>query len=183
MSLELNDRIDGLNFGAEKSMRYHQRRRAHFERLHRGTMFAVVVTGSAGAAGFFGSPEFFALVAAVLGALDLVFAFSVKAQQHELLFKRFSILAKEIRSNSSPTEGDYQNWVNNRLDIESEEPTVYWAVEASCYNEVVVAWGRETSVELNRLGFWEGVLMHWWPYEATNFGPHPAGGHADLPAE
>ncbi len=36
-----------LTFRVDKSMRYHQRRRAFFDRCHRWVMFAVILSGSA----------------------------------------------------------------------------------------------------------------------------------------
>lgn len=58
-----------LSFDVEKPLRYHQRRRRHFEWLHRLVMLAIILCGSAAFAGAADSPHWFGLAGAVLGAL------------------------------------------------------------------------------------------------------------------
>ena len=157
-------RLDALNFAVEKSLRYHQRRRAHFDWCHRAMMFLVLVAGSGATADFFGAAKILAFLTAVLGALDLVWGPSTRARDHEVLFRRFTDLAVEIRRLATPTDADVRRLVERRLTIEADEPPIYWALEASCYNEVAAAWGRERH-GLYRLGRWETVLMQVWRFE------------------
>jgi hypothetical protein len=158
--------LDGLNFGVEKSLRYHQRRRAHYERLHKATMLGVILSGSAAFANSLDHLHWFGLVAATLGALDLVFGFSHRARDHELLHKRFTALAAELRTTTSPTQEEAQRWERCRLEIESDEPPTYWALEASCWNEVAHAWGRPASA---RLTCGQHLLMNWSTFDKAAF--------------
>ena len=178
----LEKRIDGLNFAIEKSLRYHHRRRAHFDRLHRVAMLGVILSGSAAFATVFGRPEIFGAIAAVLGALDLVFAFSHRARDHDMLYRRFSDLAIELRQTANPKENQFRRWVRSRLEIEKDEPPTYWAVEASCYNEVTRAWEREAS-GLNEIGILANFLMHWSKFERANFKAEPPSSNQKLRSE
>jgi hypothetical protein len=157
-------RLDALKFAVEKSLRYHQRRRAHFDWCHRAMMFLVLVAGSGATVDFFGAAKILAFLTAVLGALDLVWGPSTRARDHEVLFRRFTDLAVEIRRLATPTDAGVRRLVERRLTIEADEPPIYWALEASCYNEVATAWGRERH-GLYRLGRWETALMQVWRFE------------------
>jgi hypothetical protein len=158
--------LDALNFGVEKSLRYHQRRRAHYERLHKAMMLGVLLSGSAAFANAVGHSNWFGLVAATLGALDLVFSFSHRARDHEVLHRRFTDLAAELRTTPNPTQEEVQRWERRRLEIETDEPPTYWALEVSCWNEVAHAWGRPASV---RLTFWQNAFMNWKTFEKAKF--------------
>lgn len=156
--------LDGLRFGVEKSLRYHQRRRAHYERLHRYLMLGVLLSGSAAFGDVFGEPKWFGLISATLGALDLVFSFSMRVRDHEILHRRFTDLARSMTRTAAPTAADVQRWTDARQEIETEEPPVYWAVEASCYNEVSIAWGREKH-GLVKLTTWQKAMMNWFTFD------------------
>src|SRR5437763_14108620 len=88
-----------LAFNAERNARYHASRRSFFELMHRWTLFSVVVLGTAGvfngvvALGL--PPATTGGLAAILGALSLVFAPYSKAQLHETLNRRSFELASE----------------------------------------------------------------------------------------
>ncbi|HRQ80360.1 MAG TPA: hypothetical protein PKZ97_04510 [Azospirillaceae bacterium] len=124
------------------------------------------MSGSAAFGGLFNNPEALGLFGAGLGALDLVFSFSIKARDHDFLHRRFSELAKEIIGKRVPTQEDLAGWIQQRLDIEADEPPVYWALEASCDNEITLAKGRQRH-GLVRLGLWRTLLMHWHRFEAA----------------
>ena len=154
MSKDLDNDIFGLNFAVEKSMRYHQRRRGWYDRLHKVAMLVIIVCGSA--VNLLESAEwmgYLGVAVAALAALDLVFGLSHRARDHEMLFRRFSDLAIKIRAvGTEPTQKDYEEWARERVDIEKEEPPIYLALEADCDNEVRRAWGK------NLL-----EVMEWWP--------------------
>jgi hypothetical protein len=154
-----------LSFDVEKSLRYHQRRRRHFDWLHRLIMLGIILCGSAAFADTAGRPEWFGLAGAVLAALGLVFGFLHSARDHQELHRRFTDLAKAIRTAADPTADDLRRWTRERLDIESDEPPIYWAVEASCFNEVALARGHNADM-LVRLTWPQRLLMHWLPFES-----------------
>lgn len=158
---------DALSFSIEKSLRYHQRRRAHFERLNRGTMLGVILSGSAAFAQI--QSQVAGLAATVLGALDLVLGFSAQARDHQILHQRFTRLAQAVRSVPDGTPEQVAAWTRERLDIEADEPPVLWALEADCYNEVCRTLGREDAVV--RIAFWRRALRNWRSFDASYFPP------------
>ncbi len=163
--MELSDRKERLDFAIEKSLRYHQRRRAHYERLHRAVMFGVIMTGSAVFADIAGEPKYFALFGTILATLDLVFAFSMKARDHVMLYADFTALLIGIRTALKIDERLVCEWERRRLEIEAKEPPIFWAVEASCDNEVTLARGLGSAGTV-KLNFIHSVFMHWWRFES-----------------
>ncbi len=159
----LENQIADLNFAVEKSMRYHQRRRGFYDRTHKSIMFFVVLAGSAA---FSGIGEYFGAIAAMLAAADLVWSPSHKARDHEMLFRRFSELAIAIRTAALPDRSRYEEWVQARINIETNEPPIYWALEADCDNEVRRAWGKDN--ELVNIGW----LSRWTMYLLRHEGAH-----------
>ena len=151
--------IDKLDFGIEKSMRYHQRRRGHYELLHKFIMFLTIICGSAAFAQVLGLSEYFGAATAFFAAGDLVWGLSHLARDHEILFRRFSDLAIAIRTTVSPTQESYAEWLQKRISIEADEPPIYWALEADCDNEVRRARGKDE--KLIQIDWWARLTMYW----------------------
>ncbi len=147
-------------------MRYHQRRRGFYDFFHKAFMFLIVVAGSS--ATFSGLSGVFAVIAAVLAAIDLVWGLSHRARDHEMLFRRFSDLAIKIRTEEQ-TEASYREWMGERVSIEKDEPPIYWALEADCDNEVRRARGKDT--ELARIGWWCRKTMYFIRHAEKVFKP------------
>ena len=157
----LQDQVSALDFAVEKSMRYHQRRRGFYDRTHKATMFLVVLAGSAAFSGIGGFAwDYFAGFAAVLAAFDLVWNPSHRARDHEMLFRQFSALAITIRTASRPDQSAYEKWIQERIQIETNEPPVYWALEADCDNEVRRARGKDSElVNIDWISRWTMNLL------------------------
>lgn len=152
---ELKCKTNALDFAVEKSMRYHQRRRGHYDAWHHIFMFLTIICGSAA---FAELSVYFGAGAAIFATVDLVWGLALRARNHEILFRRFSDLAVLIRT-SNPTETLYTEWLNQRISIETDEPPIYWALEADCDNEVRRAWGRDK--ELVHIDRWHQLTMYW----------------------
>ena len=157
MTDDLRARTDQLDFAVEKSMRYHQRRRGFYDWVNRLSMFTVVICGSAAFGRLFDSPEYFAAAVTILAAINLVWAPSHRARDHEILFRRFSDLAIKIRTTPAG-EDTHDGWVKERIEIETDEPPIFIALEADCDNEVRRAWGRTR--EMVRIGWWSRLTMN-----------------------
>lgn len=157
---ELENKVDALDFGVEKSMRYHQRRRGFFDQLHRSAMFGVIVLGSAAFAKVIERPDLLTAIVVLFAAIDLTWSPSQKARDHEILFHKFSDLAIKIRKQSASPE-DYATWTEERLVIEKAEPPPYVALEADCHNEVCRAWGRDGTVSID---WWSRLTMNLFRY-------------------
>ena len=157
MGNDMENDIYKLDFAVEKSMRYHQRRRGWYDRLHKTFMLVIIVCGSAINL-FAGAAEYLGMAAAVLAAVDLVFGLSHRARDHEMLFRRFCDLAAKIRVADAPDRKNYNLWRKERVDIEKDEPPIYAALEADCDNETRRAWGVEN--RLVNMDWWSRLTMH-----------------------
>lgn len=154
----LKEKVQKLNFGIELSMRYHQRRRAFHERNHNVIMFLIIILGSAAFSEVFEeSFRYFVALTTGLAALDLVWKPSHRSRDHEVLFRRFSVLASDLRTGALSADS-YAKWKKERVMIEAEEPPVYVALANDCHNEVNRA--RDTSVPLVEIGRWYRCTMN-----------------------
>ena len=126
-------------------------------------MFVVVLSGSLA---FFAIP-ILVLFITVVGALNLVWDPSHRARDHEMLFQHFSKLAITIRTANDPDESSYKAWIRERINIETNEPPIFWALEADCDNEVRRAWGKdEKMVKIDRCSRWTMNLLR---HEQSDF--------------
>lgn len=157
------DPIDKLGFQVEKSMRYHQRIRGHYDTWNKVFMFVIIILGSGAISD---RPSLFVMAAAIIAAANLVWSPSHRARDHEILFRRFSDLAILIRS-SDRTATNLQAWIKQRIMIESDEPPIFYALEADCDNQVRRAWGRVG--ELVRIGWWRRQTMYWLRHVNAKF--------------
>lgn len=168
---ELTNLVGDLDFSVEKSMRYHQRMRAHYDFYHKFLLFLAILGGSAAFAEITAMSNYFAAATTVFVAASLVFGLAQRTRDHEFLFRRFSDLAISIRTAKEPTEDVYKGWIETRLDIEASEPPVYWALEADCDNEVRRAWGKDK--KLIPIGLWYRITMNWLRHAEKAFEPVP----------
>lgn len=154
----------------ERCMVYHAHRRSFFDFLHKLTMLAIIVVSSAVIADFFGSLPTLGVVVAILAALDMVFDYSVKARDHEFLYRRYAELDADFYARTEigndlllELEGRYRRLV-------ADEPPHYKSLNALCHNEVMIAQGQDTKC-LVPLRWWHRWFMHWVRFEGRDFLP------------
>lgn len=142
----LDDAQYGLLFDVRRSIRYHDRRRAFFERMHRvtGALTIILAGGVIFELAGTGSPALWLQViaagSAILAAMDIVVGYSSKANLHDGLRVRFVDL--EISMLSGDLEHlTWQGHRQKRLEIEREEPPIYRALDLLCHNELCKAEG------------------------------------------
>jgi hypothetical protein len=167
---EIGSAAHGLKFAIDKSIRYHQRRRAHYDRIHRMLMFLIILSGSAAFASVtvpFVPSQWFGAVAAVIAALDLVWGFSHRARDHEILVRDFTELAATVNATEISVPA-LAAWTNRRLEIEAKEPPTFWAVEADCYNEAARALDADREF-LVSIPWMHRRLMNWWRFERHSY--------------
>lgn len=169
---ELNDAQYGLLFDVRRSIRYHDRRRAFFEGMHRFTnVLTIILAGGvlfelAGT----GSPALWlqgvGLFAAILAAFDMVVGYAARANQHTDLRARFVELEIDILSGGLE-EGAWRQHQVKRLKIEADEPPIYRALDLLCRNEQLIAQGfkrEDTPKEFAKVGHFARLtrhLFHW----------------------
>lgn len=166
---DLSDEQYALLFDVRRSIRYHDRRRAFFERLHRVTsVLTILMAGSVlydlGKAGeTAGWLVALSAVAALLAAFDMVVGYSAWAARHQELKGRFAALEIDMLAGGLDAAAWQQHRLA-RLAIERDEPPVYRALDLLCHNELLVAEGVTRQDEFSRLGRWQrwtSQLWHW----------------------
>jgi hypothetical protein len=158
-----------LQFEIDKSIRYHNRRKAHYELLHRLFMLGIILSGSAALAQVAKAPEILGGVAAFLGAFDLVFAWSHKARDHQTLASRFADLDLDVIRKEPITDENIRLWTAQRKRIEAEEPPVFNAVEADSWNETCRARGLNRDGQLLIIPCWHRATKNWIRHEGVEY--------------
>lgn len=163
-------KVYGLLWGVQRSVRYHGRRRAWFERLHNITMVLAVFSTSGAAVTvqleeFAGWSTVLTLVTGVFLATNIVIGFARRAAHHRLLGVRFRDLEAKLRPLRDLTEEHYQELVAERLAIESEEPPVKRLLDALCHYELKRATRRdldaETAGAIAAIPLWRRMTAQW----------------------
>ena len=159
-----NESFHELLFDVRRSIRYHSRRQAFFERVGRWSDFSLLLLGLGLAASVFrnnnwASAAGFAVI--VISGLKLVFAFGAKAGRHAQFVKDFTRLEKRLSPGISDDEIAAVR--RERLDIEVTEPPVMRVLDVICHNELLVAMGYEGET-LQR----ERVPLTWFQRRTAN---------------
>lgn len=158
------DERSGLVFAVRRSIRYHDRRQTHYDRLRRVTnFFATLLAGYVFIEVSGGTlPEWVKYVAAVgglLSACDLVQGFATQADLHRNLKRRF--LELEIAIDGSALT--HQAACIERLRIESDEPPPFRALDLLCHNELCAAEGYDRT-EQWVVRWDQRVTSQWWKW-------------------
>ncbi|WP_448680560.1 hypothetical protein [Pseudomonas nicosulfuronedens] len=150
---DIEDRWHDMLFGVRRSIRYHQRRRAFFDRLDQFSNMLSVIFGSAAIYGILEKDyQALALTASalvtVLAAINLVIGSAQRARAHSDFSRRYVELEK--RMIGQPDEHVLHQVSMERLSIEAEEPPVLHVLNAICHNELMRAMGykKEQFVEI-----------------------------------
>lgn len=165
--MEVNDQRWNDLWYVQRSIRYHARRRAFFDRWHRLTAGLSLIFASAAAADLLhASGHRVALVAAfviaVLSAADLVVGTAEMARKHDDLRRRFIILESRILPDEDPSPETLAAWCDERLSIECDEPPIYRAIDLLCENEQAIATNYPPPA---RLTPFQRLTAHWMRWE------------------
>lgn len=127
-----------LDFRVHVSVRYHARRRAWYDRLHRIMMLVIATGASAGVAAICGGllheAEFLAIAVAVAGALELALSLPERARVEDALYRRFNALAADIAEAKTITESHIRGWEAQRLLIRSDADDRLETLRRVCHN-------------------------------------------------
>jgi hypothetical protein len=168
---------EALRFDIQRSIRYHDRRSSFFRVLARVNSLVTIllagivlmdVLGPAAADSHSAAiqiaservyawwPKALAVVGALFSALDIVVEFGRSADTHRHLKRQFCLLEQDLDDRNS------KEIRHRRLAIEAEEPPVYRALDALCYNEMCVAIGKgDQRRNLNRFIRLTAHLYRW----------------------
>jgi hypothetical protein len=156
----------GLLFDVRRSIRYHNRRRAFFDRLHTLSSAASLVFGSAVVASLLGQYTAFTaaagVVVTVFSCADLVAGSTQKARLHWDLARRFADLEKSLIKNARPDTEAMRKMQEERLSIEADEPPVLRVLDCLCYNEMIKAEGRPPEKEATPISRRQRLFAQWF---------------------
>ncbi|WOD18976.1 hypothetical protein [Paraburkholderia kirstenboschensis] len=151
---------DGLLFGIRRSIRYHQRRRAFFDRMDQLSNVSALVFGSAAIYGVL-DKDYHALAllasAAVtaFSSVNLVFGSSQRARAHHDFARSFHDLERSMLCD--PSDDALRLAESRRLEIEANEPPVLRVLDCMCHNEQMRAEGYPTN-DLAHVRWWQRLL-------------------------
>jgi hypothetical protein len=140
-----------LLFGVRRSVRYHVRRRQHFDRLDKfiklfttvggiGTVVTLLARASEWVVMVYGA------LAGVFSTIDLVISTAEMARVHADLARDFIGLEKQmVLAGEKLTEAELAGFVARRLEIEAQEPPPLRVLDTICYNDLVRAMGYDKS--------------------------------------
>lgn len=132
---------DRLMFATDVSIRYHNRRKTHYENVFKLAMTGVVIMAFGTLTASFGGRIWLLAGVAALGLGTLVWNISTRSREHAVISTEYQSLAEMIRQTQFPADNDIRNWRNMRQRIHAKEPPVFWAVMNDCYFETARAWG------------------------------------------
>jgi hypothetical protein len=130
--------LPGLDFSVHVSARYHARRCAWYDRLHRVMMLVIATGSSAGVAAIFGGllrqAEYLSVAVALAGVLELAYSLPERARLEDALYRRFNALAADIAAASQVGLGQLRRWEAQRLLIRSDADDRLEALRRICHN-------------------------------------------------
>lgn len=164
----------GLLFDIRRSIRYHNRRRAFFDRLDQMTNMLSVIFGSAAVYGVLEQQyKAVALIAAglvtALSAINLVVGSSQRARAHAELARRFIGLEKHM-VNSVHDDALALAAQSERLSIEAEEPPVLHVLNVLCHNEQMRSMGYPPE-RLAKVGFFQRLFAQVFDFQQHKLRP------------
>lgn len=167
MTENLDERTYDLLFGIRRSVRYHNHRRRFYEIWNSTTVTIGVLGGSSAATAFLAElpsgwewlPALFAGIVAVLSALDLSIGTARRADSHADLSRQFIVLEQKFAHGRSLEDGEHEEIVRSRLDIEASEPTPLRLLDVMCHFELLRALGDQTRHP--RIPWLRRKLAHW----------------------
>jgi hypothetical protein len=167
---ELADRWYATLFSVRRSIRYHQRRRAFYDKLDKTSNMLSLIFGSATIYGILQQDaKNLALVASaivtVFSSVNLVVGSAQRGRDHTDLMRKYVELEKRMLGEES--EERLLEIATARLSIEAEEPPVLHVLNAICHNETMRAMGYPKE-DLPKIGFWQAWVAQVFDFRESS---------------
>ena len=166
----MTDQVADIRFNALRNALYHEARSCWLNFLDRLFNCLVILGGTATVSDIFGKSvpfTWFALGITVIGTLQLVFNYAIRAAEHNFLRSRYYDLLAAVEENTSPEDCDVAHWNGILAKICADEPPQLRALDAICYNRACDALGL--GHHIGNLKPWHSLLRHILPFSATHF--------------
>lgn len=135
---ELKDEFHDLSFSVHKCRRYHEKLTAFYAGWRDSLKVVTVCAGSSAFfllfAGHERAAQVVIAVVALWGVIDLVYAPDKKADLHNQLRRKFTVLARELETEHQTPE-NYRRLAARRLELEIEEPPCKRLVDLQARND------------------------------------------------
>lgn len=158
-------------FECDRNARYHIARKSFFDLWHRWMMVAVLFSSSYAVFELSNSPDsdilpkLIMLIPAIIGAVNVGIDITNRAYNHGILSHRFYEIAKSIDL-EDVDQINLEQWRRAILNVYMDEPGVYHALNAECYNAAAQARGVK---ERQKISFFHHFLRHWCKFSAKDF--------------
>ncbi|EGO82397.1 hypothetical protein [Xylella fastidiosa] len=155
-----------LLWGVQKSQRYHSCRMAFFDRCDKLNSVIGLLSGSAVIASLGQyAPQWMAIAGAVTvtiaTSINLVAGTAQMARIHSDLRRRFSQLESDIVKHPHATQEQVSAWTAQRLEIESDEPPIFVALDILCENQVTRSYAHLKDHPSRKLPWFKRVTAQW----------------------
>lgn len=159
----LGTTFGNVQFGVQKSYRYHTARQRHYERLSQLISFCTILFSALWGMILLESPNsWYAFVGPALiislSALDIAYKPSVKGVEHKILARQFNELEMEMIV-SDKTKASAESFQVKRQKIEITEPPDKAVLNDVIHNELCRAIGSTSGIE--EISSWRKFLCHW----------------------
>jgi hypothetical protein len=159
-----------IKFDALRNAIYHSARRRFFELLNRSLSFCIVISGTVAVASVTKwDVAWPAAVAAVFGALQLVFDFAGRAHIHGNLQRRYFELIADIDAKTAPLEQDIAKWKSTLSLIYADEPPPMRALDAIAFNKACDSLGCPE--DRRHVSSWQWFMQHVYSFPNAVFAP------------
>lgn len=170
MDEEIKDDAHNLLFGVRRSIRYNNRRRSFFDAYNLFTnSFSILMGSSVLYVVLNGLDDVVTATLSLLlitaSTLNMLVNTSVRAREHEALSRRFIQLEKKIIAHQNPVQEEVSAWMQERLDIEADEPPVKHILNAICHNELAKAMGYADQ-HMAKISLPQRLLAQFFDYRA-----------------
>ena len=132
--------VDKIVLSSEVAMRYHKRRKQHYDGVYKVLVFTTLMLSAAAFLLHLNHQGLIGFGVIGLGALSMVWNFSHKAREHDILVSQYQQLVESIRMTHVPTAEHVKQWRTQRMSIQGKEPPIFWAVMNDCAYDVARAW-------------------------------------------
>lgn len=171
--------VNELRFDIDVLIRYHDRRRAYYDLVFRFINGITVLAGSAAAVTFWaylqqkvlgpGIGLAGALIITVLNAYSLVSGITVRAREHDALYRRYVALEERI-VRAGQDSNKLREWEGDFLLIERDELPIFRAIYVLCQNEATDVWKLPEKEQI-RITFWQSILANFMRMPRVQFSP------------
>ncbi len=171
---DCEEKVHELKHTALRNALYHAARRGFLDSVNRIFNFAVIIGGTSYAADIAAGAYIVTIGFAVagIGALQLVFDFSGRARDHQILQQRYYAVLATLEESRHPTEDDCARWNADLLRIYADEPPTLRALDAIADNQATCAilGGDKPRMKVT---LWQSVTRHLLAHNAGTFPENP----------